>query len=104
MIELASRNVHRQGNRNAAAVPIANLLGGSLDDPLAKLNDEPARFRRWYEFIGIHQTALRIHPTHERFHADESFARNVDDRLKMQRKLVAFDRAPQKFFLREPRL
>src|SRR6185503_4296288 len=87
--------------REPRILPRHALLTRHPQNPITKLNDQPAIFRQRNELIRIQQPETRMLPTHQRFHSYQLKSTRIDLRLIMNDKLVALERSTQIAFEHE---
>src|SRR5215204_536368 len=102
LLKLSRREVYRHANgRQALVLPRFVLCTRSAHYMVAQCNDQTSFFGDRDELAGIEQAQTRMLPAHERFHAHELKAANINLRLVMHYKLRTLDARPDIAFEHE---
>ena len=76
-------------------LPPTRLLTRLLEHVLAERQDQPGLLGQGHEFRRPDDASARMLPAHQRLLGDQAAGVEVDDRLEVQRELLALDREPQ---------
>jgi hypothetical protein len=90
--ELQRRRVEPHRGLEPEVLPHARLAADRLEDPLADTVDQPGVLGQRDELGGGDHPALGVVPAHERLDARRSTGVEPEDRLEVQRQLVARER------------
>src|SRR6266545_5645003 len=91
-----TRDVHRDFNRRAFAVPLLSLTAGLLDGPLADRQDQSRVFGDANELGGTHDVLSAAVPANQRFHSGDRLGAQVELRLIVKDELVTLQRLVQR--------
>jgi hypothetical protein len=100
--QFRSRNIDSNAQPGQPGVlPGTGLPARFAQDPAPDRQNRAARLGDRNEFARLQQSALRVTPADQRFHAGDRAALQVDLRLIMQRELLSLNRVSEVVFDRK---